>query len=341
MKMCKTKTRIFGIVFSALLLFSSAYTLEADAADKEQVYVGGTPFGIRFEAGEVTVLKTKEFSSGGKTVSPAKEAGILENDIIKTINGNTISSLEDIVASVESASSDIMDITVLRGNTDVALKLRTCIDDATGKRQLGVMLKDSSAGIGTVTFISEDSTIFAGLGHGICDTQSGELINIASGYISEVEISGISKGKVGVPGELQGVISPQKCGRLLSNTDVGIYGVFSNYEAKNGDLIEIANKNDVSVGKAYILCTLDDNKREKYEIEIESVNLAEGTNTKNYVIRVTDKRLLGKTGGIVQGMSGSPIIQNDKLIGAVTHVLINDPTRGYGIFIENMLKNIY
>ena len=275
--------------------------------------------------------------SFGKTVSPAQEAGIISDDVIKSINGTKITSSEDVINAVKCANSEKLDFTIERGGKEIKVDLYPKFSDQTGEKQLGVMLKDSSAGIGTVTFIMEDGLTFAGLGHGICDVQSGEILKIKSGYISNVTISSINKGKCGSPGELRGVIETEKCGKLLSNTEVGVYGIFTEKPKNSNEKIKVADKKEVKVGKATILCTLDDNERHEYEIEIEEIHSGASIKTKNYVIKVVDEKLLEKTGGIVQGMSGSPIIQNGKLVGAVTHVLINDPTRGYGIFIENMM----
>ncbi len=334
--MIKSKKRLSLIcLVVSLLLF-----ITVSASDIDEVFVGGMPFGIRFDSGEVTVLKTNSFISEGKTVSPAENAGIMSNDIIKTINGVAISSTEDVVAAIKDSQRPSIDMIIKRGEKELCISLMPQICDTTGAKQLGVMLKDSSAGIGTVTFINEDSLTFAGLGHGICDNQSGEILKIENGYISDVTISSINMGKCGTPGELRGIISSEKCGKLLSNTNVGVYGLYTEKHPELSKKIEVADKKDIKAGKATILCTLDDNKCREYEIEIVEIDHGANSKTKNYVVKVTDDDLLAKTGGIVQGMSGSPIIQNGKLIGAITHVMINDPTTGYGIFIGNMLDEM-
>lgn len=322
--------------FCCVLILCIAFAVPAVAANDE-VYVGGIPFGIRFEAGEVVVVKTNSFVSDGDSVSPAKDAGICCDDIIKSIDGVSINSMYDVVNTVQVTQKDTVKIVVERGGKEVSVDIKPRKNDETGKRQLGVMLKDSSAGIGTVTFVEDDGLSFAGLGHGICSSSDGKLLKIENGYISDVTITDICKGKSGAPGELRGNIDVEKCGKLISNTEVGIYGIFTEPPEELNEKIEIADKGDVHTGKATILCTLDDNKRNEYEIEISQIQHITDSKTKNFVIKVTDKELLSKTGGIVQGMSGSPIIQDGKLVGAVTHVLVNSPDTGYGIFIENML----
>lgn len=334
MKNYKNRLCLLCLIISLLLIVTVASTTP------DEVYVGGMPFGIRFEAGEVSVVKTNSFLSGGENVSPAEDAGIMADDIIKKINDTDIMSTKDVLVAVKNTKNDLLDFTIERNGKILELKLAPKISDKTGEIQLGVMLKDSSAGIGTVTFIKDDSLIFAGLGHGICDVKSGEILNIKNGYISNVTINGVNIGKCGAPGELRGIIDTEKCGKLLSNTEVGIYGLFSEKPDSIGEKIKIATPDEVEVGKAKILCTLADSKCCEYEIEIAEINKSVASKTKNYIVKVTDKDLLSKTGGIVQGMSGSPIIQNGKLVGAVTHVMINDPTTGYGIYIGNMLEEM-
>lgn len=311
-------------------------SVSAKALPKE-VYVGGMPFGVRFDSGEVTVINTSSFLSNGQSVSPSKDAGICPGDIIKSVNGISIKSSDDVLNAMNSGSDAAIDVIVEREGIGIAMKLTPQKSDDTNKMQLGIMLKDSSAGIGTITYINEDSRSFAGLGHGICDSESGKLLKIDKGYISDVVITDICKGEKGAPGELHGNISNDKKGELILNTEVGVYGVMLEPQDGLGKKIQTAEKNEIHTGKATILCTLDNNDKEEFEVEISKIQNLSSSPTKNFIIKVTDSDLLEKTGGIVQGMSGSPIVQNGKLVGAVTHVFVNDPTRGYGIFIENML----
>ena len=335
----KIQYNILCCIISFFLLIP-CFAGEAQAAynTDTKVYVGGMPFGVRFNAGEVMVVRTNSFASKGETVSPAEDAGIAANDIITSINGKNVTTVNDIMQAMRVSDGSPVLITVKRGKKEMQLTLAPKASDNDHAFRLGVVLKDSSAGIGTVTFLKEDSLAFAGLGHGICDAATGEVLEIDNGYISHVKISGIRKGKAGAPGELRGVLDNEKCGKVLANTEVGVFGVFTESPVKNAKTVPIARMHEVEVGNAKILCTLDDNTIEEYTIRICEINHNTHAKTKNFVIEVTDPRLLEKTGGIVQGMSGSPIIQDGKLVGAVTHVLVNDPTTGYGIFIENMLE---
>jgi stage IV sporulation protein B len=198
-------------------------------------------------------------------------------------------------------------------------------------------VRDSGAGIGTVTFIDPTTGAFGGLGHGICDADTGELMPMQRGIVTDVTITGVLPGAPGSPGELRGKFLPIKRGALIRNTECGVYGVFSSLPYAPEGPLPIACKDELHTGEAYIWCTLDENGPSQYRVELSAINKnADGA--KCFTVKVIDPALIAKTGGIVQGMSGSPIIQNEKIIGAVTHVLVNDPTTGYGIFIENMLN---
>jgi stage IV sporulation protein B len=194
-----------------------------------------------------------------------------------------------------------------------------------------------------MTFYHKESNKFGALGHGIADIDTGKLLNVDKGLVMNAKISDVEQGKKGTPGEIKGVFykTDDILGEIYDNNDYGIYGILKeNNEIKNREPIPIGYKDEVEVGKAYILSTLDDNKIEKYEIEILKAEPQEKAAQKSMVVKVTDEKLLNKTGGIIQGMSGSPIIQNGRLIGAITHVFVNDPTKGYGLYIEWMLENI-
>ena len=182
-----------------------------------------------------------------------------------------------------------------------------------------------------------ETNFFGGLGHGICDGETGAVIPMERGTVTDVTINGVVKGVAGAPGELRGSFKNNKTGSLLENTSCGVFGIFTALPENHGELLPIALKNEVKSGDAYIICTLDSGNPQKYTVKITDIN-HDASGSKCFSIKITDSRLLSKTGGIVQGMSGSPIIQNGKLVGAVTHVMVNDPTTGYGIFIENMLN---
>ena len=310
---------------------------EQCSSEQLLLYPGGMPFGVRIKTGGAFICAVIDFTSGGANASPARDAGLCTGDIIIKVNGEDATDVRGITDKIESAGANGLTLTVLRHGVESNISIAPKIDDKDGKYKLGVRIRDTSAGIGTVTYIMPDGAVFGGLGHGICDSENGELIPIASGSVNEVEIEGIVRGEVGKPGELRGRILAGSTGTLISNTDCGTFGVFDRQPVLC-EPMPIATKREVKNGMAEVLCSLDGEGVKRYAVEIYDVRYNDAK-TKNFMIKVKDAALLEKTGGIVQGMSGSPLIQDGKIIGAVTHVLINDPTSGYGIFIENMLEN--
>ncbi len=312
-----------------ILLFS----VNASAAEGEKtLIVAGTAFGVKFHTDGAIIAGIP----GGE--GPAAEAGLRRGDIITGINGTPVTSAARFAEIVKE--SDGAELTLEYRSGKLAHTVRvTPILDENGEYKLGIWVKDSAAGIGTITYIDPETMRFAGLGHGICDGESGELIPLADGTAEEVALLGITQGAAGAPGELRGTFVGKKLGKLIKNEETGIYGVLSDVPVGlEKERFPIGDKNSVKEGKAYIFATVDEDGRAMYEIEI--TNIEKENASRNFLVRVTDERLLQKTGGIVQGMSGSPIIQNGKIIGAVTHVLVNNPTAGYGIFIENMLDAV-
>ena len=300
-----------------------------------KLYPGGIPFGIKFFTKGVLVVGFDD-----EKTNPAFAAGLRLHDIITQIDGKDISGTNKINEIIENCNGRSVCITFLRAGKENKITFTPKYSESEKKYTCGIWLKDSGAGIGTVTFVFPDSGVFGGLGHGICDGETGELISMQSGNVVGVTINGVVKGQCGTPGELKGYFNSSKSGVLLQNTDCGVFGVLGEIPVPiKSEPMSIGLKNELKEGKATILCTLDDNVRQEYEIEISEIN-RNATGNKCFTVKITDKELLESSGGIVQGMSGSPIIQNGKIVGAVTHVLINDPTRGYGIFIENMLNQI-
>ncbi len=299
-----------------------------------KVYVGGVPFGIKFFTKGATVMGFE-----GETSSSAYRAGLRLYDTIIKINGKEISGISDLSRAVESSSGKELKITYLRAGKESTISFCPKYSESEKKYTLGLMLKDSGAGIGTVTYVLPDGS-FGGLGHGICESDTGELVQIDGGSVLGVTVNGVVKGKRGEPGELKGYFNSSKVGSIYKNSECGVFGYFAQVpDAVKGKMYSIGLKNELCEGAATLLCTLDDNTRCEYSIEISNINRSADGN-KCFTVKITDEKLLSATGGIVQGMSGSPIIQNGKLVGAVTHVLINDPTTGYGIFIENMLTKM-
>jgi len=311
-------------------------TVEVSVSEKMQVIPSGECIGVKiFCDGLVTVGVTDFETETGKKVSPAKSAGIKKGDIIKELNGKKILETSDFSKQLDLTDGECK-IKILRGGKEKTLSVLP-VKSKDGHKRIGIWVRDSVAGIGTLTFQKESDKSFAALGHGISDSDADILMPLKNGRIYKASVLGINKGKKGVPGELIGSINEdEQIGNCTGNSDTGIYG--SSDRLINGNApVEVAAGSEIKKGNATVVCTLDENEPQGYSIEILNINRFDNGGTKSMIIKVTDKRLLAKTGGIVQGMSGSPILQNGKLIGAVTHVFVNDPTRGYGIFIENML----
>ena len=311
--------------------------VELTAFKDKKLIPGGMPFGIKFFTDGLIVTGFCDVEGENGAVNPAREAGLKTNDLITHINGVAASGTESLSNAIDSSQGAEITLTLLRGENIREMKVTPvkCVTD--GKYKTGILIRDSGAGIGTVSFIDKESGMFAGLGHGICNSENGALIPMLRGAVVDVTISGIEKGQSGAPGEIKGFFNQKKLGSLIKNTECGVFGVFSEVpENPLSNPLPIGLKNDLKEGEAIIYCTLDDGVMNSYSVLISDIDTgAEGG--KCFTVKVTDPRLIEKTGGIVQGMSGSPIIQNGRIVGAVTHVMINDPTRGYGIFIENML----
>lgn len=303
----------------------------ADASVQKELIAGGMPFGMKIGVGGCIVVGTDNV---GQAKSPAAEAGIRRGDIITQVDGNAVGTSRELIASVRGGG-DAIDVTFVRGGREKHAKI-TPIRSDDGEKRIGVVVRDSAAGIGTVTFIDPDTMTFAGLGHGICDAESGSLLPLSYGSVEEVRLTGINPGVSGTPGEIRGAFTGRRIGKISKNDITGVYGELYELPPQAGERYKTASAEEVVDGRAYIRSTVL-GAPELYEIEIAKIgNGAQ----KNFAVKVVDERLLSSTGGIVQGMSGSPIIQNGKLIGAVTHVLVGDPASGYGIFIGNMQSGL-
>ena len=301
------------------------------------LYPGGMPFGVKFYTEGVTVVGFCDVETANGTVNPAARAGLKPKDRILKVNGKDLTGAAQLTEWIEQSNGATLTLLCRRGSSELELHLTPAFCPAESRYKTGIWVRDSGAGIGTVTFILPESGAFAGLGHGICDADTRELVPMKRGTVADVTISSVVKGEPGAPGELKGYFNAGKVGTLLGNSSCGVWGLFTQVPECASEPLPIGLHNDVEEGDAYILCTLDSNKIEQYDVKISNIN-RDAKGSKCFTVTVTDPDLLAISGGIVQGMSGSPIIQNGKLVGAVTHVLINDPTTGYGIFIENMLN---
>ncbi len=314
-------------------------TIEVQMVEQKYVYASGSAIGIYLETEGVHVIDCAEIvNRDGVKSTPAKHI-IQPGDYIYKVNETALNDKKKLMEMVEESNGEELKLEVLRDGELISLKIPPVLTED-GSYKLGIWVRDNVQGIGTMTYIDLDGT-FGALGHGIKDSDTGVTLDISDGTLYSADIVSIKKGVDGTPGELQGTIhygSYNRLGKILTNEDTGISGELT--RSVDGRLAKkyypIGMKQEIERGKATILCGEGD-QIEEYEIEITDVTLNSKDHKKGLKIKVTDERLLDKTGGIVQGMSGSPIIQDGKLVGAVTHVLVNDPTRGYGIFIENML----
>ena len=305
-----------------------------------KLYPGGVPFGVKFLTEGVIIIGFSDVKTDSGKLCPATQAGLKQNDVILKINGETVTDASTLSALTERCDGKALTVTYSRDGRQAETTLTPCYCKEEGKYKTGMFVRDSGAGIGTVTYIVPDTLDFGGLGHGICDGETGKLIPMQRGSVVGVTINGVVKGLSGSPGEVRGYFSSGKTGTLLKNTENGVFGAFVTLpDGLVCEPLSVGTRNELTAGKAYIYCTLDGTTPQKYEIEISEIR-RDSTSNKCFNVKVTDKSLIDKSGGIIQGMSGSPIIQNGKLVGAVTHVLVNDPTAGYGIFIENMLSQM-
>lgn len=312
--------------------------VSVQVVEPKSVIPAGTPFGVKMFTQGVIVVGLTEVPTKDGTVCPAKEAGIRTGDVILKIDGHAVGNNEDIADIISKSEGRKLKVEMKRKDVAFNVSIQPALSQTDTQYKGGMWVRDSSAGIGTITYYDSESGSFGGLGHAITDVDTGEIMPLSSGEVVDVDILGAVKGKKGTPGELKGAFRTQKpVGSLLANRETGVFGKLLN-PISYREPMPVAMKQDVKEGEAKIICTVDENIAQEFDIKIERVNLNDTAPTKNMVIKVTDPRLLEKTGGIVQGMSGSPIIQDGKVIGAVTHVFVNDSTKGYGIFIENMLK---
>ncbi len=298
----------------------------------------GTPFGVKLFAKGPMVINISDVKTETGVFSPAEEAGIKKSDTVTHVNGEKISNNEQLAHIVELSAGQPISVRVLRNNNSIDFTAKPVKSIEDKKYKIGMWVRDSSGGVGTATFYDPSKGTFSGLGHGICDIDTGELLPLEHGDVMKASIKGVTKGTEGKPGELKGsFIEKKPIGTLKANIETGVYGTFSS-PLSQGERMKIAMKQQVKTGSAKILTTISGETPQYYDINIENINYSEKNPTKNILISITDKKLLEECGGIVQGMSGSPIIQNGMLVGAVTHVFINSPKRGYAIFSETMLE---
>lgn len=314
--------------------------VQVQVVSRKMVVPGGIPFGIKMFTDGVMVVGMSDIQTGSTSINPAREAGLKIGDILLSIDGRPLSRNEDVANCVSASGGNPMTVTLRRGSTTMEVSVNPVKTDYDNRYKAGIWVRDSSAGIGTLTYYDPQTMGFAGLGHAICDIDTGKLMPLSSGEIVDVNISGVNAGQAGKPGELRGTFAGgQPMGMLYENCELGVYGTLS-YPCIQTNPVPMALRHEVTEGPATILSTISGNKPQEFDIVVEKINYSDSSSNKNMVIKITDPKLLTATGGIVQGMSGSPILQNGRLIGAITHVFVNDPTRGYAIFAESMDKEL-
>ena len=323
------------ILFTALMGFlfpnqlgGPVKTTNTELVSEKTLVPGGFSVGMQMDV------------KGALVVGVEQENGPKVGDMILKVDGQEVGGPEDVM-DIVSSSGKTVELTVVRDKKRLQFDVTPYFDEESQSYKLGLWIKEKIAGIGTLTFYDPETKTFAALGHGIYEPKTGSLLETKEGKLLNTKVEQVQQGRAGSPGALSGVIFnfETPIGEIVKNTDAGVFGTVSNEsQFATHQPLPICAAEDIKESKAIILTTIDDTKVESFEIEITQINHSPLSKGRNMKLKVTDQRLLENCGGIVQGMSGSPIIQDGKLVGAVTHVLVNDPTRGYGIFIENMLK---
>ena len=317
--------------------------IDVDIIKKTKVVPLGDAIGLKLYTKGVLVVGMSEIKGENEvSYKPYQDSGIKEGDMIIEINNNKINNTEDLIKNVNSSDGNKIDIKYLREeetcNTSI-IPVKT----ENNEYKIGLWVRDAQAGVGTATFYEKETKKFCALGHAITVIDTGEIVNIANGELVSTNIVSITKGKKGSPGQIKGVIDGSKTlGDIQKNTPFGLYGKISEYNdiTSGEDEIEVALRDEIQEGNAEIICELEDGKKEKYNIKIEKIFLGNSSDNKSMKIKIVDDKLIQKTGGIIQGMSGSPIIQNGKFVGAVTHVLVQSPTEGYAVFADMLIKQM-
>lgn len=318
--------------------------LKVKLADEKMVLVGGSCVGISLKSKGVVVVGSNYILTQTGKENPFKDSGLQVGDVILKMNEQSINDMQDITDFLQTyEGSDHISLSVLRKNEPIALSIKPARDIQTKSYKLGLWIRDDAVGVGTMTYVNpSDDNYFGALGHAIMDADTGVQFEVNSGELYRCNVIGVKKGQRGTPGELLGLFlygEQNKIGQVVKNCDNGVFGTATN-ESYLQELseMELGGQLTAKPGKAKILTCLNGTEVKEYDIEIIKTNYQTKANNKSMVIKITDKDLLDKTGGIVQGMSGSPIIQNGKIVGAVTHVFVNDPTKGFGIYLDWMMK---
>lgn len=304
--------------------------------NRRYVSLGGEVFGLKIYSKGVLVISTEDILTENGLINPGKKAGIKSGDIIREIDGKEINSNKEISQLCKKSNGKELEFTILRKSEEITLSLTTAKEKSSGIFKAGLWVRDSTAGIGTMTFYDRETGVFASLGHAVCDGDTGIVLPLSEGTAVSAKILGCSRGTETEAGELSGAFEADTIGKLYKNNECGVYGKLD-FTDKDAEILPVATAPEVKTGKAQILCTVDERGKRYYDVEITKI-LDTHSEEKNMTVKITDEELLGITGGIVQGMSGTPLIQNGMLVGAITHVFVGTPTEGYAVFAENMLS---
>ena len=341
-----TDTNEIGTTNVNVKLFNKFKVKEVSVSviERTKVIPIGQISGLKLYTSGVLVVGMAEIKgTDNEKYKPYENSGIKEGDMIVEVGEKEISDTDELLETVNSSKGEKLKITYVRDGETLECNIKP-VQTSKNEYKLGLWVRDSAAGIGTMTFYEPSTKNFAALGHGISDIDTGDLVNISNGEFITTKILSIIKGEKGNPGKIQGSIDEQtNIGKIYKNTNLGIYGVVENTSAIKLDKsneMEVATRNEIKLGQATILASLDNKEVKEYSIEIEKIFINNEYDNKSMLVKVTDEELLNKTGGIIQGMSGCPIIQNGKFIGAITNVLVNDPQQGYGIFGDMMIKEM-
>ena len=339
-------TQELGTTNLEVKLFNTFNVKDIDVSiiKRTKVIPVGQVAGLKLYTTGVLVVGMSEIKGiDNKKYKPYENTGIQEGDTIVQIENDEITGTKELIQKVNSSKGKELNLKYVRDGEILECAISP-VKTSASEFKLGLWVRDSAAGIGTMTYYEPETKNFAALGHGITDVDTGKLINISNGQFITTKVLSIIKGEDGAPGKIQGSISEQSnIGTIKKNSIFGIYGVAEDVQKIKIDpnkKMNVATRNEIELGEATILCSLDDEKTKEYKIQIEKIYLNNNYDNKSMLIKVTDKELIEKTGGIIQGMSGSPVIQNGKFIGAITNVLVNDPTKGYVVFGDLMIKEM-
>ena len=329
----KIKLKLFGVTVKEI----SVNTME-----EPEVVVLGNVIGMKLYTKGVLVVGMSEiYGQDSVSYKPYENTGIQEGDTIIEVNNNAICSTDELINCINESKGKTIKLTYVHNEEKKEVSI-TPVETDINSYKIGLWVRDTAAGVGTATFYDKTSNKIAALGHGILDADTEELIDVSTGELTTADIVSVIKGESGNAGKIQGVIEKQtEIGKIIKNTSFGVFARTTNHSIIDyKKTMKIALRNEIKIGEATLLCSLDSNEIKEYKVQIEKIYVDNNVNNKSMLIKINDKELIDKTGGIIQGMSGSPIIQNNKLIGALTHVLVQEPTKGYAIFADLMVKQM-